>query len=193
MPACSEWRFIGPESHRSRPAVRFVVGLAPARQGELFASMSKLPRMTRAQRRPLESVGRRVLESRTEPRAKRPWVVRWYYESQAGEHLAAEFGGFTEAEAADAIAPFTKGQVEAFPAAREHDLPCPGLAEGDDLARHYPDAVGTCQATTWCACRGSGWVERPAPRVRRGYRLVVWPTERPERMVICGESDTGSV
>jgi hypothetical protein len=191
-PAYGPWRYIGPEGAQARPAVRFVATLEPERQGELFAAMSKLPRYRPVieRVRPLEVGGRRVLEARPESAAKRPWTVRYYFESMEGEHLAAEFSGLTEAEAVEATAAYPTAQ--SWSVKRPRDQRCKGLAEDDPLAKHYPNAVGACAAETWCACRGSGSVETPLPELRRGWRLVVFPSERrdPVEVVDRGDSDT---
>lgn len=170
------WRYLGPEGAHARPAVRFAAELPEPQQRELFEALTAIKphRDRRAPRQSLERIGASVLTARDELPAKRPWIVRLYFTSMADERLCTEFGGLTEPEA-NAIA--SGRDAELWSVKRPLDVKCTGLDESDPLAVHYPAYVGTCAAETWCACRGHGMVAAPIPSVRKGVRVVVFPSE----------------
>lgn len=166
--------------------VRFATELPWVDRMRIADNMRAISRSRPRERvQPLEANGERALRTDDEP-AKRAHVVRYYYTSMSGELLAAEFGGFTSAEADQLAyrARLAGVPCETWPVKRPRDKRCDGLAEGDPLATSYPQNVGRCAATTWCTCRGSGYVERPAPALRPGVRLVTFPSEIPRSRAV---------
>jgi hypothetical protein len=172
------WRFLGPEGHRARPAVRFVFDVEPARQLDLLAKLEAVGphRDRRAHVRSLEANGKSTLEAREEAKPKRPWFVRFYYVSDAGEKLAATFGGLTEPDAARLASVHGADKWPSKPAHADR-VKCTGLDESDALAEFYPKFVGACANEAWCKCRGGGLMDPPVPTLRRGYREVIFPSE----------------
>lgn len=154
-----------------------------------LAGMDDLPRLTRSPRSPsILTNGTRALAD-VQPVVARPWVLRLYYLSMAGERLYAEFSGLTE------------GNARALRSQHAATVVTERGASVDNIASSALDAQcwSVARPTQRCApctvqgkllppkkragcvvCDGTGKVAIAPPTVRHGFRKVVFPSERPE-------------
>jgi hypothetical protein len=128
-PPRGSWEFLGPEGRAPRPAIRFNLD-APAPEADAIRvahAAIKTARHPARRRGDMEADGAAALAAAPRAHAKRPWTVRFYYLSMGDETLAADFHGYTEAEAAE-LAERHRGSVRVWRA--DGKIPEPEVRAG---------------------------------------------------------------
>lgn len=177
--------------------------IAHAAREQLLLALDGLtpaPRKPRA-RKPdpgaLEKAGEAALKDLAKREApKRPWIVRVYYRSEDGSQCYAEFGGLTEAEATtchsywSGTIPRAKWDGKTWVDERD-TRPEPQIWSVKRRTEQCRSCCGTGGAqdpediAMWkrCeTCEGKALVDEPIPAPKRGWRKVVFPSERQDEV-----------
>lgn len=100
-PARGAWEHLPPDGPKGRAQIRFNFNVPAAEVDAIRLAHAAIKTARRPARRrgDMEAAGAAVLADPPREHAKRPWTVRLFYTSQGNEPLAADFHGYTEAEA----------------------------------------------------------------------------------------------